>query len=632
MSYRKRRFWLSLSDAGIISIAVWLACLVRFDFSLAEISDYQPMYLIIGHVLFVLAGMHVAELYRPVYRYVSANELVSIVKATSLSILALSFVLNNVGHWLFLSVRFPLSLFLLTWTFVLAGITGSRFVWKWWNEEREKRSQDRRRTLIVGAGSAGVLVAREMRRSPLSEQRPIAFVDDEPSKQNLRVYGLPVVGKREDIPRIVQRQAISDIVIAMPSASRQTIREIFDICKTTKASVKILPHVSDILSGKISMNMIRNVRLEDLLGREPVEINLEEITGYLRQQVVLVTGAGGSIGSELCRQIARFDPAKLLLLGNEENGIFEISLELGRLFPELPTISLIADIRDRQRIAAIMSEYRPSVIFHAAAHKHVPLMEQNPSEALKNNVLGTKNVAECALEAGAKHFILISTDKAVNPTSMMGATKRIAEMLIQGYNRFGHTRFAAVRFGNVLGSRGSVVPIFLDQIQAGGPVTITHPDMERFFMTIPEAAQLVIQAGALAHGGEIFVLDMGKPVKIVDMAMDLIRLAGLEPEKDIPVVYTGIRSGEKLYEELLTAEEGLTSTCHDRIFIGKPLDFSWSELLTAISRLEQLAKKGGMIEDASTIIEILQGIIPNYQSSSQPKEEAKPVPYSVATG
>lgn len=443
---------------------------------------------------------------------------------------------------------------------------------------------------------------------------------------------MPVVGKREDIPRIVQRQAISDIVIAMPSASRQTIREIFDICKTTKASVKILPHVSDILSGKISMNMIRNVRLEDLLGREPVEINLEEITGYLRQQVVLVTGAGGSIGSELCRQIARFGPAKLLLLGNEENGIFEISLELGRLFPELPTISLIADIRDRQRIAAIMSEYRPSVIFHAAAHKHVPLMEQNPSEALKNNVLGTKNVAECALEAGAKHFILISTDKAVNPTSMMGATKRIAEMLIQGYNRFGHTRFAAVRFGNVLGSRGSVVPIFLDQIQAGGPVTITHPDMERFFMTIPEAAQLVIQAGALAHGGEIFVLDMGKPVKIVDMAMDLIRLAGLEPEKDIPVVYTGIRSGEKLYEELLTAEEGLTSTCHDRIFIGKPLDFSWSELLTAISRLEQLAKKGGMIEDASTIIEILQGIIPNYQSSSQPKEEAKPVPYSVATG
>lgn len=632
MSYRKRRFWLSLSDAGIIGIAVWLACLVRFDFSFTEISDYQPVYLIVGHVLFVLAGMHAAELYRPVYRYVSANELVSIVKATSLSILALSFCWNNLGQWLFVSARIPLSLFLLTWMFVLMGMTGSRFVWKWWKEEREKRSQDRRRTLIVGAGSAGVLVAREMRRSPLSEQRPIAFIDDEPGKQNLRVYGLPVVGKREDIPRIVQRQAISDIVIAMPSASRQTIRDIFDICKTTRASVKILPHVSDILNGKISMSMIRNVRLEDLLGREPVELNPDEISNYLQHQVVLVTGAGGSIGSELCRQIARFGPAKLLLLGNEENGIFEISLELGRLFPELATVSLIADIRDRQRMAAIMGEYRPAVIFHAAAHKHVPLMEQNPSEALKNNILGTKNVAECALEAEAKHFILISTDKAVNPTSVMGATKRVAELLIQGYNRFGHTRFAAVRFGNVLGSRGSVVPIFLDQIRAGGPVTITHPDMERFFMTIPEAAQLVIQAGALAQGGEIFVLDMGKPVKIVDMAMDLIRLAGLEPGKDIPIVYTGIRSGEKLYEELLTAEEELTSTCHDRIFIGKPLDFSWSELMTAISRLEQLAKKGGMVEDDPAIIEILQGIIPNYQSSSQPKEEAKPVPYSVATG
>ncbi|MBU8714429.1 MULTISPECIES: polysaccharide biosynthesis protein [Brevibacillus] len=632
MSYRKRRFWLSLSDAGIISLAVWLACLVRFDFSFAEIYEHRPLYLIIGHVLFVLAGMHLAELYRPVYRYVSAGELASIVKATSLSILILAFFLNTLGHWLWMPIRFPISLFLIAWTFVLAGITGSRFLWKWWYEERDKRSLDRRRTLIVGAGSAGVLVAREMRRSPLSEQRPIAFIDDEPSKQNLRVYGLPVIGSREDIPRIVQRHAISDIVIAMPSASRQTIRDIFDICKTTKASVKILPHVSDILSGKISMGMIRNVKLEDLLGRETVEMNLEEITGYLRQQVVLVTGAGGSIGSELCRQIARFGPGKLLLLGNEENGIFEISLELKRAFPELSTASLIADIRDRQRIAAIMSEYRPAVIFHAAAHKHVPLMEQNPSEALKNNILGTKNVAECALEAQAEHFILISTDKAVNPTSVMGATKRIAELLIQGYNRFGHTRFAAVRFGNVLGSRGSVVPIFLDQIRAGGPVTITHPEMERYFMTIPEAAQLVIQAGALAHGGEIFVLDMGKPVKIVDMAKDLIRLAGLEPEKDIPVVYTGIRSGEKLYEELLTAEEGLTSTCHDRIFIGKPLDFSWSELLSAISRLEQLAKKGGLIEDHSKMIEILQAVIPSYQSASQPVDDAKPVPFSVATG
>lgn len=631
MSYRKRRFWLSLSDAGIISLAVWLACLVRFDFSFTEISEYQPMYLMMGHVLFVVTGMHFAQLYRPVYRYVSVRELVSIISATSISILALYLVLK-MTYLLGWSIRFPTSLFLMTLAFVLLGITGSRFVWKWWYEEREKRTQDRRRTLIIGAGSAGVLVAREMKTSPLSELRPVAFIDDESSKQNLRVYGLPVVGNRTDIARVVQRLSISDIVIAMPSASRQTIKEIFDICKTTRASVKILPHVADIISGKITMNMIRDVALEDLLGREPVQVNLEEITGYLRQQVVLVTGAGGSIGSELCRQIARFGPRKLLLLGNEENGIFEMSLELSRLFPEQETVSLIADIRDRKRIASIMHEYRPAVVFHAAAHKHVPLMENNPCEALKNNILGTKNVAECALETSVSHFILISTDKAVNPTSVMGATKRIAELLIQGYNHFGLTRFAAVRFGNVLGSRGSVVPVFLNQIRAGGPITITHPDMERFFMTIPEAAQLVIQAGALAQGGEIFILDMGKPVKIVDMALDLIRLAGLEPGKDIPVVFTGIRSGEKLYEEILTAEEGLSSTCHNRIFIGKPLDFSWNELLAGIARLEQIADKGATLEDKQSIIEILQGIVPGYHSTSYVKEESTPVPYQVAIG
>jgi FlaA1/EpsC-like NDP-sugar epimerase len=626
MSYRKRRFWLSLSDAGIISLAVWMACLVRFDFSIAEMNQYHPVYLIAGHVLFVVVGMHMAQLYRPIYRYVSESELASIIKATTLSILAFSLVFAWFNP-LQLSTKPPVSLFLITWAFVLLGITGSRFIWKWWNEAKETGNNDHRRTLIVGAGSAGVLVAREMKRSPLSEQRPVAFVDDDPGKQNLRVYGLQVVGTREGIPRIVQRHSIQDIVIAMPSASRQSIKEIFEICKTTKASVKILPYVSDIISGKITMNMIRDVKLEDLLGREPVQINLEEITGYIRKQVILITGAGGSIGSELCRQIARFGPEKLLLLGNEENGIFEISMELKRLYPGLCLISLIADIRDRQRIAAVMKQHHPSAVFHAAAHKHVPLMEHNPSEALKNNILGTKNVAECAMEFGVDKFILISTDKAVNPTSVMGASKRIAEMLVQGYDRLGRTRFAAVRFGNVLGSRGSVVPIFLNQIEAGGPVTVTHPDMVRYFMTIPEAAQLVIQAGALAQGGEIFILDMGKPVKIVDMAHDLIRLSGLEPGKDISVVYTGIRSGEKLYEEILTKEEGLTSTRHDRIYIGKPLDFSWNDLLADIYRLERIAKEGGTRDEKQMIVEILQGMVPGYRAKL--KEETEPSPVAI---
>ncbi|TCS70813.1 UDP-N-acetylglucosamine 4,6-dehydratase family protein [Effusibacillus lacus] len=367
-----------------------------------------------------------------------------------------------------------------------------------------------------------------------------------------------------------------------------------------------------MINGKVSAKSIREVRVEDLLGRETVQLDLAETAGYLKDQVVLVTGAGGSIGSELCRQLSTFEPKLLLLLGHGENSLYEIELELGKNYPQrIETI--VADIQDRIRIREVFETYRPSVVFHAAAHKHVPLMERNPAEAVKNNIIGTLNVAESAQEYGASHFVLISTDKAVNPTSAMGATKRVAEMIVQGLNSYGSTRFSAVRFGNVLGSRGSVIPVFKRQIQAGGPVTVTHPDMVRYFMTIPEAVQLVIQAGALARGGEVFVLDMGDPVKIADLARDLIRLSGFVPDQDIKIQYTGIRPGEKLFEEILTSEEGISATKHNRIFVGKPVPIHWEKLRGAILSLEKISTSLDAEKRANEIKVFLRNLVPTYQ-------------------
>jgi FlaA1/EpsC-like NDP-sugar epimerase len=428
-----------------------------------------------------------------------------------------------------------------------------------------------RKALIVGAGEAGVMVVKELRRTK-SEQYPVVFIDDNPQKQNFEVLGIPVVGKRCDIPKVVKQYHIDDIIVAIPTASRSDIAEIISICKETGCQIKMVPRMNDLINGKITFNMIREVSVEDLLGRDPVKVDMDEITGYLADQVVLVTGAGGSIGSEICRQVAQVNPRQLIILGHGENSIYEIEHELRKSFPALNLESIIADIQDRRSIEDVFLNYKPQVVFHAAAHKHVPLMEKNPIEAVKNNVFGTKNVAECAHEAGVKRFVLISTDKAVNPTSVMGATKRIAEMILRELSLRSQTKFSAVRFGNVLGSRGSVIPLFKKQIESGGPVTVTHPEMVRYFMTIPEAVQLVIQAGSIAAGGEIFILDMGKPVKISDLAKDLIRLSGLEPDKDIQIVYTGMRPGEKLFEEILSKEEGAAATKYDRIFIGKPAE------------------------------------------------------------
>ncbi|HEX3016120.1 MAG TPA: nucleoside-diphosphate sugar epimerase/dehydratase, partial [Desulfobacteria bacterium] len=463
------------------------------------------------------------------------------------------------------------------------------------------------------AGDAGALAVRELKNRNYRDGTPVGFIDDDQDKQQLQLFGLPVFGTRKDLARVVRNHNIDQVVIAMPSASGDVIREIVKNCEKSAIPIRIMPGVYDILSGNVTINPIRDVQVEDLLGREPVVVDLENIGGYVRGQTILVTGAGGSIGSELCRQVARFEPGQLVLLGHGENSVFDIEQELLETYPELKISTEIVDIKDKVKVERVFRTHKPKVVFHAAAHKHVPLMERNPEEALKNNVMGTKNLAEAAAAAKVKTFVLISTDKAVNPTSVMGASKRIAEMVIQSMDKVSQTKFVAVRFGNVLGSRGSVIPTFKRQIAKGGPVTVTHPEMVRYFMTIPEASQLVIQAGSMANGGEIFILDMGQPVKIVDLAYDLIRLSGLEPGRDIKIKFTGMRPGEKLYEELLTAEEGTSATKHKRIFVAKPSEIDRAKLEEAIVTIRESAS----LLSQQEIISLIQELIPTFRTSAK---------------
>ncbi|ACV63629.1 polysaccharide biosynthesis protein CapD [Desulfofarcimen acetoxidans DSM 771] len=463
----------------------------------------------------------------------------------------------------------------------------------------------KKKVLIVGAGVAGGIVADVLRQRTESDWQPVGFVDDDVKKQNLYLYGLPVLGNRHRIPAIVQETGVQQIIIAMPSVHGEVVRQIVEICHRTRTQLKILPGIYDLITGKIKISEIREIVVEDLLGRQPVSLNTEEIAGYLTGKVVLITGAGGSIGSELCRQLAVFKPRLLVLLGHGENSIYDIERELQEEYPTLALAAVIADIRDSSQISSIFSQYRPAVIFHAAAHKHVPLMEKNPEEAVKNNIIGTKTIAEAAHMVKAEIFVLISTDKAVNPSSIMGATKRVAEMIIQWMNGKSATKFVGVRFGNVLGSRGSVIPLFKKQIASGGPVTVTHPTMERYFMTIPEAVQLVIQAGSLANGGEVFILDMGKPVSIVELAKNLIRLSGYEPDRDIAIEYTGIRPGEKFSERLYSDQEQVVSTGHKRIFKVVSLKSNFNVLNKMLVSLED----GQFVYSKENIISYLVQVV-----------------------
>lgn len=600
MTAKTRVFMLFLIDLAIIWFSIVTSYLFRFYNDIPQEYIVQMLYYGIICTLSFGGSLIYFGLYRRLWQYASIGEIVSVMKA-----IVVGAVISYAVAFVVLPGRVPLSIEVRSVETILLLVGGVRLFWRVFRRGKFNSADTEVHTLIVGAGDCGILIARELMGASFANTRLIGFVDDSVDKLHLKILGVPVLGNRYDIPRIVKERGIHEIVIAMPSVSRSEISEIVSLSKATGVKLKIIPALSDLITGKVSIKKLRDVSVEDLLGREPIVADMNSILGYVHNKTVLVTGAGGSIGSELCRQISPFAPDKLLILGHGENSIYTIEMELRKSFPELSIVTVIADVQDRTRMMEVFENHKPQVVFHAAAHKHVPLMERNPSEAIKNNVFGSRNVADCADKYGAERFVLVSSDKAVNPTSVMGATKRIAEMYVQSLNTTSNTKFSAVRFGNVLGSRGSVIPAFKQQIAAGGPVTVTHPEMVRYFMTIPEAVQLVIQSGSFAKGGEVFVLDMGEPVKILTLAEDLITLSGYEPYKDINIVFSGIREGEKLYEELLTAEENLGSTQHDRIFIGKPNVISQNQLELEFKRLERV-----LSEEPDAIREVINQIVP----------------------
>ena len=584
MTYRQRLSLFTFVDTCIVLTVIFLSgILVNANFDVITLPIVaSSLAIVISHHIFSFRY----KLYKKAWEYASIGELLIIFKVVTLSILLAALVQQILMGEIFYRLLF------VTWSLHLLCIGGSRFCWRMLRDNLIIKPSNKKRTLIVGAGSAGTMIARQLLRNNDVDIIPVGFIDDDPRKLNLDILGIPVVGRVCAIEDSVKKLQIENIVIAIPSLKKKELNLIFQECAKTTAKTQILPLLEDLVTGKLSVSHFRDVQVEDLLGREQVKLDTEVIADYVTDKVVLVTGAGGSIGSEICRQIAHFHPSKLILLGHGENSIYSIEMELNEKFGDtgIQFITEIAEIQDAEKIAMVMSHYRPEVVYHAAAHKHVPLMERNPESAVKNNIIGTMNVAKAASWNNVGTFVMISTDKAVNPTSVMGATKRLAEMIIQNLDITSKTKFVAVRFGNVLGSRGSVIPLFKKQIEAGGPVTVTHPDMVRYFMTIPEASRLVIQAGALAKGGEIFVLDMGEPVKIVDLAKNLIKLSGNSLE-EIGIEFTGMRPGEKLFEELLKPDEVGENQVYPKIYIGKTSELYIEEINEIISTFMFLDKE-----------------------------------------
>ena len=586
MTYRTRLSLLVLLDSIIVTFAIFAATWIVYPNAPV---DNMPILTITAIALLFFHHFYamIYKLYNKVWAYASVGELAAIVKAITLAILSaavVQFLIND-----FTIFRRAM---IVTWLLHIIFIGGSRFMWRLYRDRYIRSDKGKKRTLIVGAGAAGSMIVRQLKYSnESSELLPIAFVDDETSKQKMQIYGVPVLGRVKDITAIVDNHAIEHIVIAIPSLQNGKLERIVMECNKTDAKVQMIPKIEDIMTGKVSVSNLKSVEVEDLLGRDPVKLDIHTISDYVTHNTVLVTGAGGSIGSELCRQLMRFTPSRIVLVGHGEFSIYKIDMELRQKLGDAETeiIPVIGDVQDRERMFDIVQMYEPKIIYHAAAHKHVPLMEFNPSEAVKNNVIGTKNVAEAADANHVNTFVLVSTDKAVNPTNVMGATKRIAEMIVQGLNAGSDTTFAAVRFGNVLGSRGSVIPLFEKQIEQGGPVTVTDPEMTRYFMTIPEASRLVIQAGTLASGGEVFVLDMGKPVKIVDLARNLIKLSGYS-EDEIPIEFTGKRPGEKMYEELLLDKNVHAGEVFEKIYVGNSLSVDPEVYTRLIAQFENYGK------------------------------------------
>ena len=595
---------LVIADILTVSMVPYMSLWLRFDGAIEQ-GWLDTVWSLLPLIIFTrIAVFYLFRLYHRMWRYASINELVVVLTAVSVSSLLLFSLSYAMG------IVLPRSIWVLSWLLNIILVGGSRLVLRVYYYWRTKFiSQDRSKVIIVGAGDAGAMIARELIHRYQASKELVGFVDDDPSKRFQMLLGAKILGYRDDLAELVERHGVDEIIIAIPSAGGSVLREIVRLCKTLGCVVKTVPGIYELIDGKVSVSQLRSIALEDLLRREQINLNEENVQAFIKDKTVLVTGAGGSIGSELCRQIAKHSPAGIVLLGKGENSIYEIHQELLVKFPGLELKPVIADVRDAIRIDEVFDRFRPQIVFHAAAHKHVPLMEAQPSEAVQNNVFGTKTVSEAACRHGVEAFIMISTDKAVNPTSVMGATKRIAELFIQYMNSSCQaTRFSAVRFGNVLGSRGSVIPLFRRQIAIGGPVTVTDPEMRRYFMTIPEAVQLVLQAGVLARGGEVFVLDMGEPIRIVDMAKDLIELSGLKPYEDIEIKFTGLRPGEKLFEELLTAEEGTTSTTHAKIFRANLRQVDGALLEQKLVTLRKM-------RDEEAVRAMIRDMVPTYNQS-----------------
>lgn len=603
-----KKLLLIIYDIIAVSVSGYLALLMRFELEPSQIPEqflnpyrrYNWIMIIVTILVF-----YVFRLYSSLWTYAGAVELMNIVLAGC--------VVGGfqIAFYAFIDVRMPRSYWLLFTMNLIVLIFASRYFYRAFRwivgYIRGENAAEMRRVMVVGAGAAGNVLIKEIRNSRHIQKKVVCVIDDDRDKIGSFIHGVKIMGNRYEIPRLAKELAVDEIIIAMPAVSQKEIKGILDICKETGCEMKRLPGIYQLVNGDVSVAKLKDVDVNDLLGRDPIEVDLDSILGYVENKVIMVTGGGGSIGSELCRQIASHHPKQLVIVDIYENTTYDIQNELRRNYPELNLVVLIASVRNTKRMDMIFEKYRPEIVYHAAAHKHVPLMEDSPNEAVKNNVLGTWKVVQAADKWKVKRFVMISTDKAVNPTNIMGATKRICEMIIQTYNRHSDTEFVAVRFGNVLGSNGSVIPLFKKQIEAGGPVTVTHPDIIRYFMTIPEAVSLVLQAGAYAKGGEIFILDMGEPVKIVDLARNLILLSGHKPDDDIKIEFTGLRPGEKLYEEMLMAEEGMQDTENKLIHIGKPIQMDEEKFMQQLNDLRDY-----VVQEPDDIRRVVQEIVPTY--------------------
>lgn len=595
-------------DLILVNLSMLLAFAIRFDWQFTSIIASPCLYFMLWAAAIRIILFAIFGIYQWSFRYASISEAINILKSVtigSLSLIAVAFFTQR--------IEMSRSVLLIDYLICLFFMGISRFAPRALIKFTQLKSYNLKRVIIVGAGASGEMVVREMINAKKRIYQPEGFVDDNPNKLNSRMHGVRVLGKIDDIKNIIKNHNISEVIIAMPSASGKTIRDIVSKCEKAEVKIKTVPEIHKILTGEVTIKYIRDVKPEDLLGRETVNINTQDISLFLKDKVVLITGAAGTIGSELSRQIAMFNPRQMLLYDLNENNLYFLEMEIKSNYPHLEYKTIIGDIKDIGLLKNIFSKYRPHVVFHSAAHKHVPLMEENPIAAIKNNIIGTRNLVYASEHYGVERFVMISTDKAVNPTSTMGASKRIAEMMIQSKAKTARTKFMAVRFGNVIGSSGSVVPIFKQQIENGKPLTVTHPEVKRFFMTASEAAQLVMQAGAIGKGGEVFILDMGEQIKIVDLARNLITLSGLKPDKDIEIKFIGLRPGEKMMEEMLLDIEHDKATKHDKIYIAQPNNFNLLQLRKDIKIMERLAN----LMDEDRAIAKIKEMVPSYKPNEK---------------